>query len=104
MLLVCGALLLSFPVAAAAAPGDPGLDSAADGVYPTPGGQTLGALESGGGGGTPSNTSVSSPATASGGGSLPFTGLSALLVLAVAVTLMSLGGVVRILARRPNRA
>jgi hypothetical protein len=103
--LLCAVCLLSFPVVTLAEPGSPDLDGAADGVYGTPGGETLTGVEEGGlsdgqsGGESANDTGVISPAT-TGGTDLPFTGLSAMLVLAAAVALLGFGGLLRLFARR----
>jgi hypothetical protein len=105
---LCAVCLLSFPVVALAEPGSPDLGSAAAGVYGTPGGETLGGVEQGGSSDGRSNsepatdTGAVSPAT-TGGSDLPFTGLSAMLVLAAAVTLLCFGGLLRLFVRRADR-
>ena len=106
--LLSAVFLLGVPALASAEPGSPGLDSAAAGVYPMTDDQTLGGVEAGGPESTdePSqDTGAVNTATASGGDSgLPFTGLSAVLVLVVGVILLGAGGLIRVVGRRPGSA
>src|SRR4051812_43000361 len=85
------ACLLALPAVASADPGTPGVSSAQDSVYPVPNGPTVLGEEpiagSGGGGsegGTAAANTTVTPSSGGGGGgvsSIPFTGLSAVLVL-----------------------
>ena len=106
--LLSAVFLLSIPALALAEPGSPGLDSASAGVYPVPDDQTLGGVEEGGAGSAddPSqDTGAVNTATASGGDSgLPFTGLSAVLVLGAGVLLLGAGGLIRMVGRRADSA
>lgn len=106
--LLCAVFLLGAPALASAEPGSPGLDSAAAGVYPMTDDQTLGDVEAGGpeSADDPSqDTGAVNTATASGGDSgLPFTGLSAVLVLVAGMLLLGAGGLIRMVGRRPGSA
>ncbi len=97
-LLICGIFLFGVPAAAPADPGSPDLDSAASAVYPLVGGLEQGASQAPG---IASDPPVAAE-TAAGDGGLPFTGLSAVLVLGAAVILLAGGGLIRVLGRRPE--
>jgi hypothetical protein len=104
-LLLCGALLLSVPATAPADPGSPDLDSAAAAVYPRVGGEDQVSPDETGNTQEPSNTGdVAGIATETGDsdGGLPFTGLSAVLVLGAAVVLLGGGALMRLGSRRPD--
>lgn len=88
---MCTALALSVPALAVADPGTPGLDRATVAVYENSG--EAPSLAGGGQGDTNAPQDVAGVTAGSGGdlGRLPFTGLSAALVLAAGLGALSAG-------------
>jgi hypothetical protein len=98
--MVAASVLLVLPGLAVANPGSPGLDSAAQGVYASPGlgVGVLGAESPGSDQGIGVEGPTSSAADESDG--LPFTGLTAVLVLAAGLVFLVAGAALRTVARR----
>lgn len=106
------ACALVAPAAAFADPGTPGVTSAQTSVYPTPGGPiVLGEQTPPTGSNTPAGETIpaadnvpavapASPAAEGSTKSIPFTGLSAVMMLGAALILLAGGGAMRFASRR----
>jgi len=96
---------MALPAVATADPGTPGVSSAQDSVYPEPNGPTvlgeepLGASGGGSQGSAAANTTVTPSSGGGGVSSIPFTGLSAVLVLGAGLLLLGAGGGLRRVTR-----